>query len=114
MILAMVVVKQDLEKFQLEAVRIVTGMPLLASRGSICSETGWELIFDRQRVRRLSLFYSIHNKSAPDYLYDWMPLPVGNISQYDLRNSNNNVLPNCRLELLKSPSSLLLPGIGTI
>jgi glycine cleavage system aminomethyltransferase T len=50
------VVKQDLEKFQLEAVRIVTGMPLLASRGSICSETGWELIFDRQRVRRLSLF----------------------------------------------------------
>ena len=100
----MVVVKQDsdnLEKFQLEAVRMVTGLPLLASRGSICSETGWELIFGRQRVRRLSLFYSIHNKSAPDYLYDWMPLPVGNISQYDLRNSNNYVLHNCLLVITK-------------
>ena len=100
----MVVVKQDsdnLEKFQLEAVRIVTGLPLLASRESIYSEAGWELLSDRQRVRRLSLFYSIYIKSAPDYFYDWMPLPVGNISQYDLRNSNNYVLPNCLLEITK-------------
>jgi hypothetical protein len=37
----------------------------------------WELLSDRRRVRRLSLFYSIHNKSAPDYLCDLMPLPVG-------------------------------------
>jgi hypothetical protein len=43
---------------------------------------------DRRRVRRLSLFYSIHNKSAPDYLCDLMPLPVGSVSQYNLRNSN--------------------------
>ena len=30
-----------------------------------------------------------------------MPLPVGSLSQYNLRNSNNYVLPNCRLEINK-------------
>ena len=37
-----------------------------------------------------------------------MPLPVGSVSQYDLRNSNNYVIPNCRLEMIKqsfSPST---------
>jgi hypothetical protein len=91
----------NLEKLQIEAGRIVTGLPLFASRQSIYSETGWELLSDRRRVRRLSLFYSIHNKSAPDYLCDLMPLPVGSLSQYNLRNSNNYVLPNCRLEINK-------------
>ena len=66
----------NLEKLQIEAGRIVTGLPLFASRQSIYSETGWELLSDRRRVRRLSLFYSIHNKSAPDYLCDLMPLPL--------------------------------------
>jgi hypothetical protein len=91
----------NLEKLQIEAGRIVTGLPLFASRQSIYSETGWELLSDRRRVRRLSLFYSIHNKSAPDYLCDLIPLPVGSVSQYNLRNSNNYVLPNCRLEITK-------------
>ena len=35
---------------------IVTGLPLFASRQSIYSETGWELLSDRRRVRRLSLY----------------------------------------------------------
>ena len=30
-----------------------------------------------------------------------MTLPVGSVSQYDLRNSNNYVIPNCRLEMTK-------------
>ena len=91
----------NLEKLLLEAGRIVTGLPLFASRESIYSEAGWELLSDRRRVRSLSLYYSIHNKSAPEYLCDLMPLPVGSVSQYDLRNSNNYVIPNCRLNMTK-------------
>jgi hypothetical protein len=72
----------NLEKLQIEAGRIVTGLPLLAIRQSIYSETGWELLSDRRRVRRFSL-------------------PVGSVSQYNFRNSNNYVLPNCRLEITK-------------
>ena len=30
-----------------------------------------------------------------------MSLPVGSVSQYDLRNSNNYAIPNCRLEMTK-------------
>ena len=30
-----------------------------------------------------------------------MPLPVGSVSRYDLRNSNNYVIPNCRLGMTK-------------
>ena len=29
-----------------------------------------------------------------DYIYK-VPLPVGSVSQHNLRNSNNYVLPNC-------------------
>jgi hypothetical protein len=46
-----------IEKLQLEAGRIVTGLPLFASRKSIYSETGWELLSDRRRVRRFSLLF---------------------------------------------------------
>ena len=98
----MVVVNSDnLERLQLEAGRIVTGLPLFACHEYIYSETGWQLLSIRRRVRRLSLFYSIHNKSAPEYLCDLMSLPVGSVSQYYLRNSNNYVIPNCRLEMTK-------------
>jgi hypothetical protein len=37
----------NLEKLQLEAGRIVTGLPLFANRESIYSEAGWELLSDR-------------------------------------------------------------------
>ena len=30
-----------------------------------------------------------------------MLLPVGSVSQYDLRNSKNYVIPKCRLEITK-------------
>jgi hypothetical protein len=42
-----------------------------------------------------------HPHTTNCYLCDLMPLPVGSISQYNLRNSNNYVLPNCRLEITK-------------
>jgi len=36
-----------LEKLQLEAARIVTGLPAYASRDSLYLETGWEKLIDR-------------------------------------------------------------------
>ena len=91
----------SLEKLQLEAGRIVTGLPIFASRDSIYYETGWELLSERRRIRRLSLFYNIHNNLAPEYLSDLMPPMIGQMSDYNLRNNNNYILPNCRLEITK-------------
>ena len=95
-----------LEMLQLETVRIVIGLPVIASREPIYSETGCKLLSDRRRVRRLSLFYSIHNKCAPTHPYDLIPISVGTVSQYDIQNSSNFVQPNCRLEITKKYFSL--------
>jgi hypothetical protein len=40
-----------LEKLQLEAARIVTGLPAYASRDSLYLETGWEKLIDRRNMR---------------------------------------------------------------
>ena len=77
------------------------GNPLLVYLEVDCLYLLWLSVRVGVRVFNASLFYSIHNKSAPDYLCDLMPLPVGSVSLYNLRNSNNYVLPNCRLEITK-------------
>ena len=92
---------ENLEKLQLEAGRIVTGLPIFASRDAIYSETGWELLSHRRKTRRLSLFYSIHNNTAPGYLCTLKPPLVNQISNYNLRNNNNYTVPFCRLSNTK-------------
>ena len=57
-----------LEKLQLEAARIVTGLPAYASRDSLYLETGWKNIIDRRNRRCICLMYNIVNYSAPSYL----------------------------------------------
>ena len=46
-----------LENVQLEAARIVTGLPSFTSIHSIYIETGWEKLKTRWEVRKLVLFY---------------------------------------------------------
>jgi hypothetical protein len=57
-----------LEKIQIEAARIVTGLSIYASFDSIYKETGWETLSTRRKVKKLLLFCKIVNKEAPDYL----------------------------------------------
>ena len=65
-----------LEKVQLEAGRIVTGLPSFASIHSIYIETGWEQLKTRRDVRKLVLFYKIVNGQVPDYLTELVPPTV--------------------------------------
>jgi hypothetical protein len=59
-----------LEKNQLEAARIVSGLASCASILSIYKETGWEKLSVRREKRKLSLFYDIVSGQSPDYLQD--------------------------------------------
>ena len=45
-----------LEHIQLNAARIVTGLPSLASLHSLYFETGWEHLADRRQIRKLTFF----------------------------------------------------------
>ena len=86
-----------LEKLQLEAGRIVTGLTAFSRLSCIYDETGWEKLADRREQRKLTLFYNIVNGDAPDYLTDLLPRSVTEGHEYNLRNSNNFVPPTARL-----------------
>ena len=90
-----------LEKVQLSAARIITGLPILASRDSLYLETGLEPLNSRRTTAKLVTMYKIHNNEVPQYLKETIPSKVNSISSYDLRNGNNYIIPKCRLDLYK-------------
>lgn len=91
--------KEKLEKIQLEAARIVTGLTKFASKEALYFETGWEILADRRKNRKLIIFYKMHNHLCPSYLYDCLPPLVSNLSQYELRNQDNYNIPRTRLRV---------------
>jgi len=48
-----------LEKINLEAARIITGLTIYSSKESLYRETGWEKLSIRREQRKLVLFYKI-------------------------------------------------------
>lgn len=88
---------EKLEKIQLEAARIVTGLPCYASRESLYLETGWEKLIDRRNRRCLCLMYNVVNENCPPYLTDILPPKISEISHYSLRNNDNFSIPRYRL-----------------
>ena len=82
---------------QLNAARIVTGLPIFASLRSLYFETGSENLADRRQIRKLTLMYKIVNGDAPSYLIDLLPNRVYNITAYNLRFSNDFEIPFSRL-----------------
>jgi hypothetical protein len=57
-----------LEKLQLDAARIVTGLTIFTKTDTLHSETGWITLCSRRHNRKRQLFYSIKNGHAPKYL----------------------------------------------
>ena len=81
--------KNELEKIQNEAARIVTGSTKLASTRALYQEIKWDTLEERRRKHKLALFYKMVNCLSPPYLLSLIPLPVNRVSSYNLRNSNN-------------------------
>jgi hypothetical protein len=88
---------QKLEQLQLEAARIVTGLPIFTKTEILYIETGWELLSVRRKRRKLQLFYNIVNKNTLNYLCTLIPPTIQSTSVYPLRNGNDIILPFCRL-----------------
>ena len=93
--------KQDeekLEKVHLEAARIITGLPIYASRESLYKETGWEKLKQRRERRKLCLFHKIHYGIAPSYLTEITTPLRRQEGNYNLRGNDDYNLPLYRLE----------------
>jgi hypothetical protein len=86
-----------LDHLQLEAARIVTGLPIFASSILIYKELGWESLTERRKRRKLQMFYNIQNNNAPMYLYDLIPPSIQSTTVYPLRNGSDIIMPFCRL-----------------
>ena len=80
--------KEELDKIQNEAARIVTGATKLVSLLALSNETQWDSLDDRRRKHKLTLFYKMKSNLRPEYLSSLIPPTVGNISRYNLRNAN--------------------------
>jgi len=46
---------------------------------------------------KLTIFYKIHNKLCPPYLFNCLPPVTSDVNNYNLRNNQNYVPPRCRL-----------------
>lgn len=61
------------KKLQLIAARIVTGLPIFASRESLYFETGWETHCDKMKISRLKTMFKINQIILPSYIMDIFP-----------------------------------------
>ena len=81
--------KNELEKIQNEAARIVTGTTKLVSIRALYQKIKWDTLEERRRKHKLALFYKMVNRLSPPYLLSLIPLPVNRVSSYNQRNSND-------------------------
>ena len=93
--------EEKLEKVQLEAARLVTGLPIFSSRESLYLETGWETLKDRRYRRRLTVLHRIYNNNAPDFLQDILST-YSRSNVYTLRNPTDLTIPNYRLQITRN------------
>ena len=68
--------KQELDKIQNKAARIVTGATILVSLQSLYQEVGWESLQDRRLKHKLSLFFKMQHDLTPLYLSSLVPPPI--------------------------------------
>ena len=94
--------KQLLENTQLNAARVVTGAIRGTSHKEIYKETGWQLLSDRRECQQLLLFHKMVHGLTPQYLQDLVPIRVGKITNYPVRNRNNLYQIHCRIEIYKN------------
>ena len=90
-----------IEKVQLEAARLVSGLTRSTSTNRIYQEIGWKTLHRRRKEKKLILFHKIEPNIAPSYLRDLLPLTVGQNTHYHLRNQMNFIEPRCRLDLYR-------------
>ena len=100
--------KDQLDKVQNEAARIVTGCTKLVSIVDLYREAGWETLGQRRRKHKLIIFYKMIYGLAPNYLNNLIPPTVGSSSTYNLRRPNNLRTIACRTSLY---SNSFLPAV---
>ena len=91
--------KNELDKIQNEAARIVTGATKLVSLQQLNNDIGWESLETRRVKHKLILFYKMVNHLSPTYLSSLVPPMNSEVSNYSLRNADDFQVPLSRTSL---------------
>lgn len=75
-----------LKNIQLCAARIVTSLPILASRDCLYLETGSEPLSSRRSIAKLDTMHKVYNSKVQQYLKEAIPSKMNNMSTYNFRN----------------------------
>ena len=91
-------IHKKLEQLQLEAVSIVTGLPIFTKTEMLYNfrQVGNYYLWDGRAVN-FNFCYNIVNKNTPYYLCTLILPTIQSTSVYPLRNANNIILPFCGL-----------------
>lgn len=89
---------ESVEKVQIEALRLITGLTVSCSNVNLYAESGYSLLKTRRKFHRLIMFYKIIHNEAPPYLVALLPPRVGDNNPYNLRNQENFTLYPSRTE----------------
>ena len=81
-----------LEQVQLNAARIVIGLPVFASLDSLYYETGWETLSQRRTNKKLTIMFKIVN-NVDHRLPQNSPAKQSRRTHYQLRNNPNYEVP---------------------
>ena len=81
----------DVEKIQLEAGRIITGAIQPVEIDKLYKEFGRLKLSERRYLSKLFLFFQMNHGLSLLYLSKFLPLHVGELSSYRLRNAENYV-----------------------
>ena len=91
-----------LDKFQVEAMRLVTGCTKRSNIANLYYDCGWESLNDRRAKHILKMIYRIDNNMAPSYLKRILPNKVKDVVPYPVRDSENFLTINRRTKSFKS------------
>ena len=94
--------KNQLDKVQNKAERMVTGFTKLVAIADLIQESGWETLSERRRKHKLIFFYNKVHSLSPSYLNALVPSTIGNSTTYNLRRPNNLRSIACKTSLYKN------------
>jgi hypothetical protein len=87
-----------LEKVQIEAHLIITGLTVSCPTAKLYKESGYSPLQTRRNFHRLIMLYNIISGEAPSYLTQLVPPRVGENNIYNLRNQDDFTQIFCRTE----------------
>jgi hypothetical protein len=88
----------NVEKVQVEALRVITGLTVSCSSAHLYKESGYAPLLIRRKYHRLIMLYKIVHNEAPVYLTDLLPPRVGDVNRHNLRNQEDFILLPVRTE----------------